>query len=990
MRRVFVSSTFEDLKEHRKRVITQLRRANFHVVAMEGLTAECEPPMQISTELIKGCELCILIIARRRGHVPKGHTLSITQMEVETAKRLGMDILVYMLREGGPWFTQWDEEERDPKFVEWRNHLKEIHTPQYFGLNPRTLRVLPGVAKWLKKKEESGKKGGTSDPSPARGIFVGCEYSISGVVRLLEEEQTRGTQSPVALFGMGGVGKSALAREVMHRMRPRFPGGQLVIERPPGGRHKDVQAVFSGWAVEYLDLPPEQKYSPDQMRRYWARQSAPRICLFEGAAEGDIDNLIKINSALPGDWPRLVTTREQAVCAALEAVVFPVRGLTSEDSLALIEARLHASFDGSSAEGANGVKRAITEHRDALLKLVEKVGGLPLALRLAVGACDSLAEIPDVVRRLLSALNRGVRAFENEAMVAADRNDSLAASLSLSLEDLYLADSENSLGLANRFRALGVLPDGWSYDDQFLLAVWGDASKGGEGSSALKWLVRHSMIDKDPDTALYRIHPVLRAFACESLSNSPDLLQSTRRRYHRIVVERAMRSYRDSPRRWTAPDDLYGHLAQVLETLRATLEAHAGMSIEVLTAPIPKPLANQPNSMAPLAEDAETGMQLAEAFKRAVYQANWGLVGTQLLELGLVCSRLAGDRIREAEYQSLLGTRHGMTGAIDLAEQHFAEATRIARSIEAPNLGFILTSYAEFRRWRSDATAAMEMAQEAIAIQAARNDEHGAAQARSVLGETLWRLNRLDEAQQQYELARTVLKQVGDRQGLADLLNKLASVEFNRGSRYEQAAELFLEALAEHEALRDDVMKAEDLNDLGACYRYLGSYRQAEDYFKRALELNRRLDNSRLVAINLCNLAGAFYAQDQHELARQRAQEGRSLAEEVFAPSAQIWGWVWEGLAWRGMGEVVQSERCLLVAVSLGRRFNEPRSLAGALARLGLLVADDLHRPSEGLAMLMEAAQLLRSRGMSIAFSNISIMEIEAHTRRLGPSGVGS
>lgn len=314
-------------------------------------------------------------------------------------------------------------------------------------------------------------------------------------------------------------------------------------------------------------------------------------------------------------------------------------------------------------------------------------------------------------------------------------------------------------------------------------------------------------------------------------------------------------------------------------------------------------------------------------------------------------------------------------------------AVRLARAIGASNLASILVDHAEFQRTVADYAAATATAREALAVHPVIELE---ARARSVLGETLWRQSRLDESQAEYERAREILERAGDRSGLADLFNKMASVEFVRGGRYEEAAELFRLSLAEHEVLHDDVMRAEDLNDLGACYRYLGRFEEAEQLFTQALELNRKMGKLRLEAINLCNIAGALFAQGQHDLAQQRAEEGRTLGRQVDDKVPQLWGYVWEGLAWQGMGELAEAERALREAVGVGRAFDNPRDRAGALARLGLLLADDLNRAGEGVPMLGEAIELLRSHGMVAAFSTISLAELEAHLDRLTGQDSGS
>jgi hypothetical protein len=78
------------------------------------------------------------------------------------------------------------------------------------------------------------------------------------------------------------------------------------------------------------------------------------------------------------------------------------------------------------------------------------------------------------------------------------------------------------------------------------------------------------------------------------------------------------------------------------------------------------------------------------------------------------------------------------------------------------------------------------------------------------------------------------------------------------------------------------------------------------------------------------------------------------------------------------MDEPARAERLLREAVALGRSFDNPRDLAGALARLGSLLADGLGRPDEGLAMIDEAITLLRTYDLVTAFSNVTLADLEA------------
>ena len=95
--KAFVSSTAKDLLPHRAHVIQELRRAGFHVEAMEDWPASADEPKEFSQERLDGCHLCVLLIARRRGHRPDGGELSITQLEYREALRLKIDVLPYFL-----------------------------------------------------------------------------------------------------------------------------------------------------------------------------------------------------------------------------------------------------------------------------------------------------------------------------------------------------------------------------------------------------------------------------------------------------------------------------------------------------------------------------------------------------------------------------------------------------------------------------------------------------------------------------------------------------------------------------------------------------------------------------------------------------------------------------------------------------------------------------------------------------------------------------
>jgi len=57
---------------------------------MEDWDAAPDPQKGFSTARIEGCDLFVLLIGFRLGHVPKGEIRSITQLEYDHARSLGI------------------------------------------------------------------------------------------------------------------------------------------------------------------------------------------------------------------------------------------------------------------------------------------------------------------------------------------------------------------------------------------------------------------------------------------------------------------------------------------------------------------------------------------------------------------------------------------------------------------------------------------------------------------------------------------------------------------------------------------------------------------------------------------------------------------------------------------------------------------------------------------------------------------------------------
>lgn len=153
--KAFVSSTFEDLWEHRREVIASLRKAGIFVDPMEDWAAATGEPKKFSQERTKGCDLCVLLVGFRRGHIPPGGKLSITQLEYQSAVNSKTDVLVFMLKEDSPWPRKFDELDKDSGIRQWRAELLERRGVGFFGLEPNSVEIAPALTRWLAERQHS-------------------------------------------------------------------------------------------------------------------------------------------------------------------------------------------------------------------------------------------------------------------------------------------------------------------------------------------------------------------------------------------------------------------------------------------------------------------------------------------------------------------------------------------------------------------------------------------------------------------------------------------------------------------------------------------------------------------------------------------------------------------------------------------------------------------------------------------------------------------
>ena len=103
MSTIYVSSTFTELRAHRKALSLAIRRLGHVDMAMEYYLAEDARPLDRCVRDAGACDLYVGLFARRYGFCPPGEQRSVTELEFRAARDANIDCLCFLLAEDAPW-----------------------------------------------------------------------------------------------------------------------------------------------------------------------------------------------------------------------------------------------------------------------------------------------------------------------------------------------------------------------------------------------------------------------------------------------------------------------------------------------------------------------------------------------------------------------------------------------------------------------------------------------------------------------------------------------------------------------------------------------------------------------------------------------------------------------------------------------------------------------------------------------------------------------
>jgi len=222
MARIYISSTYSDLKEFRERVYRALRKLDHDVIAMEDYAAADQRPLDKCLDDVAGCDVYIGIFAWRYGYIPPEQDKSITELEFRTANDRKKRCLIFLLDDNAPWSRALMDKESD-RIERLRDELKRDFLVDFFNnIDDLVSDITIAVSKALasdRKDEENNQprslKGENSEEMnqilkilrPIIIVFLSIlAITILTMILCIAIPSIReGIDLKLALYGLGGI-----------------------------------------------------------------------------------------------------------------------------------------------------------------------------------------------------------------------------------------------------------------------------------------------------------------------------------------------------------------------------------------------------------------------------------------------------------------------------------------------------------------------------------------------------------------------------------------------------------------------------------------------------------------------------------------------------------------------------------------------------------------------------------------------------------------
>jgi Domain of unknown function (DUF4062) len=277
--RIFVSSTFEDLKEYRKAVCDAILRMGAVPTLLETFSASAQPVHEIIQEQLAMSDAAILLVGFRYGAVDPQRGKSWVEAEYEAIRRQKKPCIVFMAAPEAPWPPMYVDADQT-QIQKFRERLSADLAVRFFQ-TPDELRVVAteALSHWFAALERKPQPQVDQDQEPRKVRIVRLLLSSPGDV---PEERDRVVKA-VFRFNQFAVEERGLFVKLVRweDMAPQIgPNPQNVINKQIGDYHFFMGIMWNRFGTPTEIAASGTKEEFDTAVNAWEKHNRPWVTFY--------------------------------------------------------------------------------------------------------------------------------------------------------------------------------------------------------------------------------------------------------------------------------------------------------------------------------------------------------------------------------------------------------------------------------------------------------------------------------------------------------------------------------------------------------------------------------------------------------------------------------------------------------------------------------------------------------------------------------------
>jgi tetratricopeptide (TPR) repeat protein len=669
--------------------------------------------------------------------------------------------------------------------------------------------------------------------------FVGRQTELTDLAQALTRND--GFQATIALLGMGGAGKTALATQLVVQLASAFPGG--VFWADLAAHAGDPLPILGTWARlcnQDVSGLTESQARAQAVRGFLASRVAERgrlLIILDDVRVDWLDGARALQSARPEGVPVLITAREAKSVYALGARSIQLDALSANEAIALLATLTSNILTGDKAS-----------------HVAKLCGCLPLALTLAAavatgeGADWLLDELSDASRRLDALELDDARRKEESVRLTFDVSYRSLAGRHPETARIFRYLGAFAATLITPVHLAGVLVEGEK--DKRPGQVEVEAARAKAADRELRRLARWALVRREglgrDMLSRYSLHPLLRQYAQDLLVEAGEA-EGADQLHLAYYLAFAQTNAQAEPDAW---DRLEEELPNLLLAATRAVEARDSTSV----------------------------VSFEEALlheSKFLYVRGYFREVIDLFSQSLAVQEALGELQHQPRTLNKLAYFYAQLGQLEKAKKHAEAARRLARALEDKEqqadslhyLGIILDG-------QGRKGLALDYFEREREIRRQIGNLSRLANCLNSLGLLQTDQGNYAEAIRYVNEAVAIYQQLGDDRGVAMCISDRGVPELYMGD-YAKAMEDFETALDQSRELDYRGIMAQSLGNKGILQNYRGDYLSALESLDASLSLYQQLGDTARVAEALSAMAEAYAAMGDG----QRAVESLRTAE---------------------------------------------------------------------------------------------------------------